>query len=121
VTLAATGPVNRKGRSVGSRVELFEAIRRDHHREGLSIRQLARRNRVHRRTVRQALAGAVPPPRKPRTVQAPVLDPVKAWIDAMLREDLEAPRKQRRVSTPSPVVCDHACQDCLQQVRAEPL
>jgi transposase len=79
-------------------VELFEAIRRDHRREGLSIRQLAQRHRVHRRTVRQALASAVPPPRKPRTFQAPVLDPVKPWIDAMLREDLEAPKKQRHTA-----------------------
>ena len=79
-------------------MELFEAIRRDHRREGLSIRQLARRHRVHRRTVRQALAGAVPPPRKPRTFQAPALDPVKPWIDAMLREDLEAPKKQRHTA-----------------------
>ena len=44
-----------------SRVELFEAIRRDRRREGLSIRELAVRHRVHRRAVRQALASAVPP------------------------------------------------------------
>ena len=81
-----------------SRVELFEAIRRDHRREGLSIRELAQRHQVHRRTVRQALASAVPPARRPRTFQAPVLDPVKPWIDAMLREDLEAPKKQRHTA-----------------------
>jgi transcriptional regulator with XRE-family HTH domain len=40
-----------------SRVELFEQIRRDRRIEGLSIRELAERHRVHRRTVRQALAG----------------------------------------------------------------
>jgi transposase len=83
---------------VRSRVELFEAIRRDHRREGLAIRELAQRHRVHRRTVRQALASAVPPPRKPRMFQAPVLDPVRPWIDAMLREDLEAPKKQRHTA-----------------------
>ncbi|MCA1698132.1 MAG: hypothetical protein LC790_04195, partial [Actinobacteria bacterium] len=37
------------------RVELFEQIRRDRDREGLSIRELARRHGVHRRTARQAL------------------------------------------------------------------
>jgi DNA-binding transcriptional regulator YhcF (GntR family) len=47
-----------------SRVELFEQIRRDQRAEGLSIRELAEKHRVHRRTVRQALASAVPPPRK---------------------------------------------------------
>ena len=33
-------------------MELFERIRRDHREEGLSVRTLARRHRVHRRTVR---------------------------------------------------------------------
>jgi ribosome-binding protein aMBF1 (putative translation factor) len=49
---------------MGSRVELFERIRRDREREGLSIRELARRHGVHRRAVRQALASPLPPPRK---------------------------------------------------------
>ncbi len=35
---------------MGSRVELFEQIRRDHDREGFSIRELACRHGVHRRT-----------------------------------------------------------------------
>ena len=43
-----------------SKVELFEAIRRDHRREELSIRGLADRYRVHRRTVREALGSAAP-------------------------------------------------------------
>lgn len=47
-----------------SRVELFEQIRRDHRLGEVSIRELADRHKVHRRTVRQALEGAVPPPRK---------------------------------------------------------
>jgi len=45
-------------------VELFEQIRRDRRREQLSIRELAERHGVHRRAVRQALASALPPPRK---------------------------------------------------------
>jgi transposase len=83
---------------VRSRVELFEAIRRDRRRDGLSIRELAARHRVHRRAVRQALASAVPPPRKPRVFAAPVLDPVKPLIDAMLRQDMDAPKKQRHTA-----------------------
>jgi transposase len=79
-------------------VEVFEAIRRDHRREELSIRQLADRHRVHRRTVRQALESAVPPPRKARVFLAPVLGPVKPLIDAMLRSDLDAPKKQRHTA-----------------------
>jgi transposase len=81
-----------------SRVELFEAIRRDHRREGLSIRALSDRYRVHRRLVRQALASAEPPPRKAPVRAAPRLDPARPLIDAMLREDLDAPRKQRHTA-----------------------
>lgn len=79
-------------------MELFEAIRRDARREDLGIRELAKRHGVHRRTVRQALTSSVPPPRKPRTFAAPRLDAAKPWIDEMLREDLDAPRKQRHTA-----------------------
>jgi DNA-binding transcriptional regulator YhcF (GntR family) len=41
-------------------VELFEQIRCDRQVEKLSIRELADKHRVHRRTVRQALASAAP-------------------------------------------------------------
>ena len=66
--------------------------------EQLSVRGLADRYGVHRRTVRQALADAVPPARKTPVRAAPRLDPAKALIDAMLREDLDAPRKQRHTA-----------------------
>ncbi len=45
-----------RAQEMGSRVEQFEKIRRDHEQEGLSIRALATRHGVHRRAVRQALA-----------------------------------------------------------------
>jgi hypothetical protein len=80
-----------------SRVELFEEIRRDRRLEpGVSVRELARRHGVHRRTVRDALGSALPPERKkPARTRVLVLEPAMGWIDAMLREDLRAPRKQR--------------------------
>jgi transposase len=81
-----------------TRVELFEAIRRDARREDVSVRELARRYAVHRRTVRQALASATPPARKTPVRRAPRLDPVKPLIDAMLRGDVDAPRKQRHTA-----------------------
>jgi transposase len=85
------------GGRVLSRVEVFERIRRDRRLDPqVSVRELAERHGVHRRTVRQALTVAVPPPRKGHAGGRPsVLAPVAGWIDAMLREDLNAPRKQR--------------------------
>jgi transposase len=79
-------------------VELFERIRRDRREEEVSIRTLARRHKVHRRTVRQALVAALPPPRKPVVRPAPVLGPHLATIRRWLTDDLAAPRKQRHTA-----------------------
>ena len=64
----------------------------------MSIRELALRHRVHRRTVRAALADAVPPERKvpdrPRPVSGPWESTVRTWLEA----DLSEPRKQRHTA-----------------------
>lgn len=84
---------------MGSRVELFEQIRRDREREGLSVRALAARHRVHRRAVRQALAWPVPPPKRlPASRPAPKLGAFRELIDRWLVDDLDAPRKQRHTA-----------------------
>jgi transposase len=82
-----------------SRVELFEQIRKDRRVEGASIRELAGRHGVHRRTVRQALGSAVPPRRKayPRRAR-PAIDPYAAVIDSWLLADRQVPRKQRHTA-----------------------
>jgi transposase len=79
-------------------VEQFERIRRDARDEGMSIRSLAARHRVHRRAVRQALADATPPPRKTPVRVAPVLGPHMATVRGWLTADLDAPRKQRHTA-----------------------
>lgn len=84
---------------MGSRVELFEQIRRDRDREGVSIRALAERHGVHRRTVRQALGSPLPPPRRrPEGRPAPALGPFRALIDEWLEADRAAPREQRHTA-----------------------
>ena len=80
-------------------MELFEQIRRDREREGLSIRALAERHGVHRRAVRQALESAVPPAKRPPVGRpAPELGAYRAVIDGWLEADREAPRKQRHTA-----------------------
>ena len=84
---------------MGSRVELFEQIRRDRDREGLSLRALAARHGVHRRTVRQALESPIPPAkRRPETRPAPKLGEYRGLIDEWLIADQLAPRKQRHTA-----------------------
>ena len=48
--------------------------------------------------VRQALASALPPPRRYPQRAKPKLDAVAAFIDRVLEEDLRAPRKQRHTA-----------------------
>jgi transposase len=80
-------------------MEQFEQIRRDHAREELSIRELAKRHGVHRRAVRQALVSAIPPPKRgPEVRPAPKLGPYREVIDGILEADREAPRKQRHTA-----------------------
>lgn len=81
-----------------AKVELFEQLRRDYQFGGLSIRSLARRYGIHRRTVRQALASALPPLRKSASRPQPRLSPIRDFIDAILAADLHAPRKQRHTA-----------------------
>lgn len=79
-------------------MEQFERIRRDHRDEQMSIRGLAVKHKVHRRVVRQALADAVPPPRRTPQRVAPVLGPHVATVRGWLTEDRDAPRKQRHTA-----------------------
>ena len=79
-------------------MEQFEGIRRDARDEGLSIRALAHKHGVHRRTVRAALADSTPPVRKVPERSAPVLGGHVATVRAWLIEDKEVHRKQRHTA-----------------------
>ncbi|MER6274670.1 IS21 family transposase [Streptomyces sp900105755] len=78
-----------------SKQELFDRIRRDSWQRQLSIRALSKKYGVHRRLVREALSSPVPMPRRRPVRTSPRMEPYKKTVDAWLRADLEAPRKQR--------------------------
>jgi transposase len=81
-----------------TKVELFEQIRREYTHGAGTIQGAARKLGVHRRTVRQALASAVPPERKPAVRSKPSLEPVMEFIDVILMADEKAPKKQRHTA-----------------------
>jgi transposase len=79
-------------------VEEYARIRRAY-RDGMSIREIARRFHHSRRKIREVLREPEPKGytrRKP--ARAPKLDPVKPIIDAILAEDESAPPKQRHTA-----------------------
>jgi transposase len=69
------------------------------HRDGMTIRQIARTFHVSRRKVRDALASPEPKPyTRSKPPLAPVLGPFQAIIDQVLRDDRDAPPKQRHTA-----------------------
>src|SRR5260370_12778829 len=82
------------GAGMERRGELFAATRFDWQRNQMSVRSLARKYDVHRRTVRQAITSPVPPGRKAPERRAVVLDQGRELIDGMLPAGPAAPRKQ---------------------------
>jgi len=79
-------------------VELFEEIRREYTHGAGMIQGVSKKLGVHRRMVRQALACATPPERKPAVRSCPSHGPVKDFIDAILAADERAPKKQRHTA-----------------------
>ena len=70
------------------------------HREGFSLRQIARQLGHSPKTILKALRHPEPVPR-PRAVPraAPAFDPIRPLVDAILAADEHAPRKQRHTAS----------------------
>src|SRR3954447_16664479 len=81
-----------------AKMDLFEQLRREHEFGIGTIAGVAAKFGVHRCVVRQALAGALPPPHRYPPRARPKLGVVGAFIDKVLDEDHRAPRKQRHTA-----------------------
>jgi len=79
-------------------VELFEQIRREYEFGTGTIAGVAKKLKVHRRMVREAIGSALPAPRKkverPRWKLAAAMD----FVNQILELDKKAPRKQRHTA-----------------------
>ena len=80
------------------KVELFEEIRREYEFGVGTIAGVARKVKVHRRMVREAIASALPKPRKKTERPHSKLQAAMPFIDAILQGDRQAPRKQRHTA-----------------------
>jgi hypothetical protein len=78
-------------------MQLYKRIRREYE-QGLAIRRIAQRYRVHRRTVRAALKNAVPPKRKMTPRKRSKMALAIPFIDAILNNDLKAQFNQRHTA-----------------------
>jgi transposase len=81
-----------------SKVELFEQIRREYEFGVGTIAGVAKKLKIHRRMVREAIGSAVPATRK--KVERPrwKLGAAMAFVEQILEADKKAPRKQRHTA-----------------------
>ena len=80
-------------------VNLYNRVRLACHHEGLSEREAARRFGIDRGTVSKMLKHSEPPGyRRSSPPQSPKLDPVKPFIDEILRSDQAMVKKQRHTA-----------------------
>lgn len=81
-----------------AKVEVFEQIRREYEFGVGTIKGVARKLGVHRRSVREAIASALPSKRAYSVRARPRMGPVMAYVDAILDNDRKVHRKQRHTA-----------------------
>ena len=77
-------------------VALVSVIRRWHLREGVSIREIARRTQLSRNTIRKYLKDGQLEPRYPQRKSPSKLDPYAEVLASWLERESTRGRKQRR-------------------------
>lgn len=77
-------------------VALLSVTRRWHFREGMPIREVARRTGLSRNTVRKYLAGGVVEPQYPKRKTPSKLDDYEPILNNWLHRETKRHRKQRR-------------------------
>ena len=79
-------------------MQLYKRLRREYEHGVGTIRGVAQKYKVHRRTVRAALKNAVPPKRKVTPRERPKMALAIPFIDTMMENDLKAPFNQRHTA-----------------------
>ena len=79
-------------------MELLALIRRWHYRDGLSIREIARRLHLSRNTVRKYLRSGVTEPKYPARQSPNRLDPFAERLRGWLKADAAKPKRERRTA-----------------------
>jgi len=77
-------------------VALLSVIRRWHHRDGLAIREIARRTGLSRNTIRKYLANGIVEPQYPMRKCVSKLDDYEQTLTSWLYRETQRHRKQRR-------------------------
>ena len=80
------------------KVELFEQIRREYEFGIGTIAGVARKLKVHRRMVREAVGSAIPKRRKKTNRPRWKIAAAMEFVDRILEADKKAPRKQRHTA-----------------------
>ncbi|MCB1958569.1 MAG: helix-turn-helix domain-containing protein, partial [Rhodocyclaceae bacterium] len=77
---------------------MLAKIRRMHFRDGLSVREVARRTGLSRNTIRRWLRSGQSEPVYPKRSTPTRLDPYREQLERWLRTDSHRPRRERRTA-----------------------
>lgn len=77
---------------------MLAKIRRMHFRDGMSVREIARRTGLSRNTVRRWLRQGAVEPKYPARTRALKIDPFRERLEAWLRTDSHRPKRDRRTA-----------------------